>query len=140
MALDRGDSAAAIADLRQAAEGSKGNTRALAMLGVAHASAGDRTRASQVLRTLQERARDGYQPATSQAAVFNALGDSDRALDLLERAFAERDVRLSFLKIDRNWNNLHAHPRYCALLRIAAQDEAGIGLAPPPRRLEYQHC
>lgn len=117
MALDRGDSRAALTDLRRAAERSKGNTRALAMLGVAHAAAGDHESAERVLRTLQAQAASGYQPATSQAAVHNALGDTERALDLLEKAYAERDLRLSFLKVDSNWKNLAAHPRFRALVR-----------------------
>lgn len=117
MALDRGDSRAALTDLRRAAERSKGNTHALAMLGVAHAAAGDHGSAERVLRTLQARAASGYQPATSQAAVHNALGNTERALDLLEKAYAERDLRLSFLKVDSNWKNLAAHPRFRALVR-----------------------
>ena len=117
MALDRGDSRAALADLQRAVAGSKGNTRALAMLGVAHAAAGDRPNAEGVLRTLRARSSSAYQPATSQAAVHNALGDTDRALELLERAYTERDIRLSFLKVEGNWNNLRPHPRFRALMR-----------------------
>ncbi len=117
MALERGDSRAALADIGRAVTGSKGNTRALAMLGAAHAAAGDRTSAESVLRTLQARAASGYQPATSQAAVHNALGDTDRALDLLERAHAERDIRLSFLKVESNWDSLRPHPRFRALVQ-----------------------
>lgn len=117
IALGRGDTEDAIADLEQAVRHSKGNTRALAMLGVAHAAAGDREAAEEVLDSLQARAASGYQPATSQAAVYNALGNTGRALALLEKALAERDVRLSFLKIDANWDNLRSHPRFQALLQ-----------------------
>ncbi len=117
MALDRGDSGAALADLQRAVTGSRGNTRALAMLGVAHAAAGERPESEKVLRTLRARTSSGYQPATSQAAVHNALGDTERALELLERAYAERDIRLSFLKVESNWDNLRAHPRFRALMR-----------------------
>ncbi|MBJ6980042.1 winged helix-turn-helix domain-containing protein [Luteimonas sp. MC1895] len=117
MALDRGDTRAAITDLGRAVEHSKGNSQAVAMLGVAHAAAGDRASAETALRTLQSRDAAPFVSATSLAAVHNALGDTGRALDLLERAYAERDVRLVFLKIDARWNNLRAQPRFRALAR-----------------------
>lgn len=100
MALDRGDTRAAIVDFGRAVEHSKGNSQVVAMLGVARAAAGDRAGAEATLRTLQARAAAGFVPATSLAAVHNALGDVEQALDLLERAHAERDVRLVFLRID----------------------------------------
>ncbi len=117
MALARRDSAGAIVDLRRAAELCKDCSQALAELGRAHALAGDRRAAEQVLADLQRRDRIGYMPATSLATLHNALGDRERALDLLERAYRERDVRLSFLKVDPRWNNLRAHPRFRALLQ-----------------------
>ena len=50
-------------------------------------------------------------------AIHNALGRTDKALDLLERAYEERDVRMAFLKTDARWNNLRTHPRFIALMR-----------------------
>ena len=64
---------------------------------------------------MERRDGEGYVPATSLAALRNALGDSEGALDLLERAYAERDVRLAFLKVDARWNNLRTQPRFQAL-------------------------
>lgn len=52
---------------------------------------------------------------TSLAAERNALGDTEGALDLLERAYRERDSRLAFLKTDARGNNLRAQPRFLAL-------------------------
>ena len=73
---------------------------------------------------MERRDGDGYVPATSLAALRNALGDSEGALDLLERAYEERDIRLTFLKVDARWSNLHAQPRFQALAQrmgLAAQ-------------------
>ncbi|MFC3551359.1 winged helix-turn-helix domain-containing protein [Lysobacter cavernae] len=117
MALDRHDYRAAIADLGRASERSQRNSQALAMLGVARAADGDRAGAETVLAALQARDAAGYVPASSLAAVQAALGRDDQALDLLERAYDERDVRLIFLKIDARWNGLRAQPRFRALAR-----------------------
>lgn len=115
MLMARGDFAGAISDLRRASELSAGNSQALAALAMAQVSAGDRAGAVQVLQDMEMRDRDGYVPATSMAAVRNALGDSEGALGLLERAYRERDVRLAFLEVDARWNNLRAQPRFQAL-------------------------
>ena len=113
--MARGDYAGAIADLRRASELSGGNSQALAALGMAHVSAGDYYAAEQILHDLEKRDRAGYVPATSMAALRNALGDSEGALDLLERAYEERDIRMAFLKVDARWNNMRTLPRFQAL-------------------------
>ena len=120
----RGDYAGAIADLRRAVELSGGNSQALAALGMAHVAAGDQLAAVQILHDLEIRDRDAYVPATSMAALRNALGDTEGALDLLERAYEERDIRLAFLKVDARWNNMRTLPRFQALAQR-------MGLASP---------
>jgi serine/threonine-protein kinase len=55
-------------------------------------------------------------PGASRAPVSNALGYVDEALDLLELAYEQRDVRMTFLRIDARWNNLRSHPRFVALM------------------------
>ena len=125
MALDRGDAHAAIAALGRGSERSLHASQILAMLAVAHVAAGDRRAAEAILRELETRDAAGYVPATSLAAVRNALGDTDGALDLLERAYQEHDVRLAFLGVDSRWNNLRAQPRFRALAR-----QLGLGAGP----------
>lgn len=117
MELDDSDYAAAITDLRRASELSHRASPAYATLGVAYAAAGDRTRAQQVLAALEMRDRAGYVPATRLAALHNALGDTDRALALLERAYAERDLGIAFLGYESSWNNLRTQPRFLVLAR-----------------------
>lgn len=125
MALDRGDVAAAVADLQRAVERSHGNSQAMAVLAMAHVAAGERARAEAILQALERRAETEYVPATALAAVLNALGRTDAALDQLERAHEEHDVRIAFLKIDARWNNLREQPRFRALA-------ARVGLAGGP--------
>ncbi len=115
--LSAGDHAGASADLLRASAVSGGNSQVLAALAMVHVSAGDRSAAVQILHELEVRDRAGYVPATSLAAVRNALGDTAGALDLLERAYEERDIRLVFFKVDARWNNLRTHPRFQLLAR-----------------------
>lgn len=113
--MARGEHARAIAELERAAEISHDSSQALNALGRAYADTGDRVSAKRVLATLEQRRRESYVPATSLAMVVQALGDTARALDLLEQGYRERDVRMSFLLID--WPGLRGEPRYQALLR-----------------------
>jgi len=117
LALDRGDTATAIADLTRAAERSQRSSQVLAVLAFAEIAAGQRAQAQAILRELDARDAAGYVPATSLAAVHNALGDTDGALALLERAYREHDIRMAFLKVDARWNNLRMQPRFRALAR-----------------------
>ncbi len=116
MALAHGTPAAAIAPLEAAAKLSGRNSRVLAMLATARAATGDRAGAEQLHDELQALAEVGYVPGTCRAAASLALGRHDEALDLLELAFAQRDVRMTLLATDACWNPLRTHPRFAALM------------------------
>jgi DNA-binding winged helix-turn-helix (wHTH) protein/TolB-like protein/Tfp pilus assembly protein PilF len=122
MSIVEHDYAGAIADLRRARELCGDCSQVVAVLGEAYARAGDRDAAAQVLADLERRERAGYMPATSLAAVRNAMGDSEGALDLLERAYQQRDIRMSFLKVDEHWDNLRTLPRFKALAQRMGLD------------------
>lgn len=115
MALDCGDAKAAIADFDLAVERSQRASQILALLAVACADAGNRSRSQTILHELDARRAERYVPATSFAAVHAALGETDAALDELERAHRERDIRMAFMKVDARWNCLRAQPRFRAL-------------------------
>lgn len=128
LALDRNDPVAAIADLRRASERTGGASQVLAVLAAAHMAAGERAAADAVLEDLQGRAGQGYVPPINLAAVHLALGDPARALDLLERAREQRDIRLAFLQVDARWNGLRGEPRFQALARsLGLQGGAATG-------------
>ncbi|WP_119717110.1 winged helix-turn-helix domain-containing protein [Cognatilysobacter tabacisoli] len=115
--IKQGDPAGAVADMRRALSLCGNCSQAEAVLGATLVAAGDRDGARALVRAMHERRREDYVPATSIAAVHNALGDTDAALDLLERAYAERDVRMTFLASDTRWHNLRSQPRFRALLQ-----------------------
>lgn len=116
IAQARGDPGTALDDLERAAVLSARSSQVLAMLGIVHAQRGDQDQARQLLEELQGLAAAGFIPATSQASIHNALGEHDRALDLLELAYEQRDVRMTFLKVDARWNSLRDTPRFQALM------------------------
>jgi serine/threonine-protein kinase len=86
--------------------------------GIIYALLGDRRKALEVLTKLEQIvANHQYIEATSIASLLTVLGENDKALDLLEKAFENRDSSLVMLKIDRTWDNLRSHPRFVALVK-----------------------
>ena len=73
--------------------------------------------AQKVLVELQEPAAGIYVPPYMVAAVYAGLGDKDQAFAWLERAYTERSLYLTWLPMDPVWNDLHADPRFAALLK-----------------------
>jgi serine/threonine-protein kinase len=51
------------------------------------------------------------------ASAYARRGDAGRAFDWLERAYQEHDDSLTGLKVSYGFRNLHADPRYKAMLR-----------------------
>lgn len=117
MELASGNPATAVATLETAARLSARNSRVLAALASAHAADGQATRAQPLRDELQTLAATSYVPGTSRAAISLVLGLHDEALDLLELACAQRDVRMVFLKTDACWNPLRTQPRFAALMQ-----------------------
>lgn len=115
MELAQGDPAA-VATLQLAARVSGRSSQVLAVLAPALIASGDRIGAEQLRDELRARSETTFVPGASRAAISTALGDHEEALDLLELAFAQRDVRMTFLNTDRRWNPLRGRPRFEALM------------------------
>jgi hypothetical protein len=45
------------------------------------------------------------------------LDESEKALDWLEKAYRERDTKMTFLKVDPKWNNLRNKVRFVDLMK-----------------------
>ncbi|TKS54880.1 tetratricopeptide repeat protein [Luteimonas yindakuii] len=123
-----GDPARGLADLERARVLCGDCSHALVTRGMVAARAGDRELTLRILRTMEARDREGYWPASTLATLHNALGDAATALDLLERAWRERDVRMVFLKADEpaRWPNLREEPRYRALVQRMGFADSGV--------------
>ena len=51
------------------------------------------------------------------ASLYARLGDKDKAIEYLQRAYDLRDMLLMFIKVDPVWTSLHSDPRFTALLQ-----------------------
>jgi tetratricopeptide (TPR) repeat protein len=110
-------------ELRKAAELSGGAPAEIAAFGHASAVSGDRDKARQVLRRLQELTKQGYVSGYESALIRLGLGEKQRALDLLKSAVRERSSWITKLNVDPRLDPLRGDPRFTDLLR-------GVGLAP----------
>ena len=113
----QGKQAQGVAELERAVSLSHANTQWLAQLGQAHALMGNTDKAREVLQQLEERARRTYVSPYHLAFVYAGLGEVERALDLLERAFAERTGAIYAIKGSVLLAPLRSHPRFQALLK-----------------------
>jgi serine/threonine-protein kinase len=106
-----------LAALERAVSLSPGNTIYLAQLGQALALAGRTAEARESLRQLEELSRQRYVSPYHMAYVHTGLGEHDRAMDWLERAYDERAGGVFGIKGSFLLTTLRSHPRFEALLR-----------------------
>jgi TolB-like protein/Flp pilus assembly protein TadD len=92
--------------------------RMLALLSTAYASIGKRDEALKLLAQLDEAATRRYVGAYSYALVHVGLGEKDKAIDDLERAYRERsDPHIVNIKFDPFLDPLRGDPRFEALVQ-----------------------
>ena len=112
-----GRMAEGLALLERAVEVAGGDTLTRAQLGHAYGIAGRPADARAILKELQTLARERYVPPYHLAYVHAGLDDRERAIDCLERAFAEKAGAIYGIKGTFFFRSLHSHPRFVALLR-----------------------
>jgi tetratricopeptide (TPR) repeat protein len=115
--LAKGKLAEALAEFEKAREYSGGNSETVSMIGYTRARMGDRRGASAALAELLAREPARYVPPFNVAMIHHGLGDRDATFEWLEKAYRERDVRLTFLKVEWKWNGLRADPRFQSLAK-----------------------
>jgi eukaryotic-like serine/threonine-protein kinase len=108
---------AGIAALERALALSPESTLYLAQLGQALARVGRRDEARDILRRLEEVSARRYVSPYHMAYVHTGLGDYERAMDWLERAYEERAGGVFGVKGSFLFAPLRSHPRFVALLR-----------------------
>lgn len=100
----------------------------LAELGMVYARLSRREEALETLRQMDEQSRSGrYVAPYFRAQVNVALGDTNQALDQLEKAYNDRCEHLVNadswgLRTDPSWKDLQNHPRFQALLNKVGLD------------------
>jgi adenylate cyclase len=106
-----------LAEFAEAFRFSSGNTEALALRGYTLAALGSRAQARRVLRDLEQKGKRLYVPPLHRSLTWLGLGESAAALEALEEALEERDVRLTFLAVEPRWDALRPHPMFQRLLK-----------------------
>ncbi|HEU5336679.1 MAG TPA: tetratricopeptide repeat protein, partial [Terriglobales bacterium] len=117
--LDSGKPQQAIQEFQRAVQlaGSE-DQNFLVDLGFGYATAGNRAAARAILAKLNQLHQRGLVPSGSVAIVYGALGDHDQAFAWLDKAYAERDPELTYLKVPgRRFEPLRHDPRFQALVR-----------------------
>ena len=105
----------AIAEYQKAVE-LDDDPQALAFLGQAQARIGQHDKAQKILSRMTEEAKSRYVSAYSFALMFIALGDKERAIDALERAYREGAANdIITIRVDPMLEDLRGHPRFEAL-------------------------
>jgi len=112
-----GRSEQGIASLQHAVSLSPDSTLYLAQLGQAYAGVGQTAKAREVLHQLEEMAKERYVSPYHMAYVHTGLGEQERAMDWLERAYEERAGAVFGVKGSFLFTTLRSHPRFKALLR-----------------------
>jgi TolB-like protein/Tfp pilus assembly protein PilF len=89
---------------------------ALALLGQAYARSGQLDDARKILARLNEEAKSRYVAAYGIGVVFLGMGDKNRAMDELERAYRENDGNDIYnIRVDPLLDDLRGDPRFEAL-------------------------
>jgi Flp pilus assembly protein TadD len=120
--LWKGDRAGSIAEFQKA--------RALdpqplfdSALGYAYAVSGDRAKAEQILRDLEEAARQRYVSPGSQVYIYLGLGEKEKVYEWLDRLCEAQDFACYWLKVDPVFDGLRQEPRFQALLKKMGLDK-----------------
>ncbi len=74
-----------------------------------------RTEARDILTRIE--AKSTYVSPALLAAVYSALDDNDKAMELLEKAYIKRDLLLRFMAIGYEYDGLRGDPRFVDLTR-----------------------
>ncbi|HEV8482066.1 MAG TPA: tetratricopeptide repeat protein [Blastocatellia bacterium] len=110
----------ALIESQKALQFSGGNTEASSLAGHTYAVSGNKKQAEKVLGELKKLSKQGYVPASNIALIYVGLGETNQALDWLEKAYDERDVHVTFLKTVSHWDSIRQEPRFTSLLQRAS--------------------
>jgi adenylate cyclase len=113
--LWKGDTAGAIAEFQRSKIMVTGAWYQ-GLLGYAYAISGDRPKAEQILRELEEMAKRQYVNSTAFAHIYLGLGEKEKALDWLDVAYENQESACWLLKVDPIYDGVRNEPRFQALV------------------------
>ena len=109
--------ARAIAAFEKAKQFSGGNSETISMIGHASALAGNLTKAVESLNELKLLSSQRYIPPHNIAVIYAALGDKQQTCAWLEKAYEDRDVRLTLINVESKWDLFRAEPCFQSILK-----------------------
>ncbi len=81
------------------------------------AKSGKSAEARAVLEELLKLSKTRYVPPYNIALVYNGLEERANALEWLEKAYQQRNPKMTFLKVEPKWDNLRNEPRFIDLMQ-----------------------
>ena len=92
-------------------------------VGYAYAASGERAKAHQLLRDLDELAKGRYVSPGVRVMIYLGLGEQEKALDWLDKCFEDQDGGTCWvLKVDPIFDGVRQLPRFQAMLKKAGLD------------------
>jgi serine/threonine-protein kinase len=114
--LWKGDTAGAIAEFQRSKIMVTGAWYQ-GLLGYAYAISGDRPKAKQMLRELEEMAKRQYVSSTAFAMIYLGLGEKEKALDWLDKSYQDQESACWYLKVDPIYDSVRNEPRFQTLVQ-----------------------
>ena len=112
-----GDSSKAIAQLKAATKSAGEVPLVDAVLGLAYAVSGRREEAQKVVGAFTAAARVRYIPPMYFVILYAGLGEKEKALAWLEKAFEERSDLLTWVNVEPMMDDVRSDPRFQDLIR-----------------------
>jgi TolB-like protein/DNA-binding winged helix-turn-helix (wHTH) protein/Tfp pilus assembly protein PilF len=106
-----------LAELQSAASLSGNSPLYLAQVAVAHASAGRKTEALQIIAQLQAISSQRYVSPYGLAQIYAALNDKEQTFEWLQIAYDGRAVWMSYLAVDPVFDGFRSDQRFQELLQ-----------------------
>ena len=120
--LWKGDKAGAL-PLMEKAQSLDTDPFSIGSYGYALAVSGDRAKAEQILRDLENLAKQRYVSPAASMVVYLGLGEKEKALEWLEKCYEDRDPQCWPLKVELFYDSLRTEPRFQALLKKVGLDK-----------------
>lgn len=94
-----------------------GSAEVLSLTGYADAVSGNVAEAQHMLKELQQFSKQRYVSPYHFAVIYAGLGERDQAFQLLEKAYGDREGRMTVLKFAPEFAALRSDPRFTKLMQ-----------------------
>jgi adenylate cyclase len=100
-----------------------GNPFLMSALGYSYGVAGKKDEAERIVTGFIEIYKNRYFPPMFISRVYAGMGEVDKAIEWLEKAYEERDPMFSFVKSAPSHDYMHTDPRFKAILKKMGLEE-----------------